>query len=153
MVNEAPNDNETTTRTSNVTNCSVLAVEIEEEEHIGRVARATLLQPMYENNVSVTTNASVIIQANLYTQFGPVYLGMVAGGIMDAFPERPFRILIESAWSSVIKLAKNKQVTITCSPPLELIHNKIDEPFSYPVLRLLCSSVNFIHYKQTPSHL
>lgn len=46
IVPVASKDNETTTKTGDVTDGSVLTVETEDEKRVLRVARATTLQPM-----------------------------------------------------------------------------------------------------------
>lgn len=101
--------------------------------------------------LSDNKKASKLIQVDLYTPFWQQYQFMTAGGFIDVFPGRPFRILIAHASSSVINLAQNQRVAIRCLPPLEVNHNKNDEPFLHVVLQPISDYVNVVHYRPGPT--
>lgn len=75
---------------------------------------------------------------------------MSAGGIMNVFPERPYRMLIANTASSVVNIAKRHRFTITRPPSVQIIRHKAAEHFSYSASLPLPSSVNVVHYKPDP---
>lgn len=72
---------------------------------------------------------------------------------MDLSPGKPFCILNLNESSAVINIPNREWAAMTCSPPLEIMHNKFDEALSYPFLRLLPVFVNFVHYKPSSDNL
>lgn len=61
MVHEAPVDNRTASRTTDVTKGSVLAAETEEQGYVEGVARIMTLQPMSEASVRDGKSVSGIV--------------------------------------------------------------------------------------------
>lgn len=151
MVHEASVQNQPITRDINRSDGSVFAEKAVEQEHIVRVARAMILQPMSETPVLLNTNASIIVEVDTYPPLGRHYTCKTVCGVIDVFRRRPFRNLIGNISSSATNLAKHEQVAITCQTLLIIIQNKIYEPFFYSVSQLLPDSVNVVHYKTAPT--
>lgn len=55
-------------------------------------------------------------------------------------------MLFANAWSSLGDPVNHYQVTITCPLAFEIVHNKIDKTFMYPVLHVIPDSVSVGHY-------
>lgn len=72
---------------------------------------------------------------------------------MNVLPGIPFRIQNANVTSSAINLAGDQRVVIACPPPLQIIHSKVVEPFSYSVSQPLSDSVKVVHYKLAPVRL
>lgn len=72
-----------------------------EEEEL-RLARTVVLKWLSETSVLITTDANGVVQLQALENFKQDYQYIVARGLINVYPQRPFYIIIYNASNSVI---------------------------------------------------
>lgn len=94
-----------------------------------------------------------IVKVDSYTPFGHHNLCMDPCKIIDVARRGPFRILIVNESSAIVNPAAPQRVDITSLPPVETIHNDINDHYLYTVLHHLSKPVNVLPYMLAPVRL
>lgn len=151
MVHKASVDNRTTTKTTNVADGS--ASTLERKENISKRWKCNDTTIDGRNICLCPNTLTGTKQGYPYTPFAQQYSCTAAPGVMDNFSGWFFRILIATATSGVINLAKHQRFAITSPRPLEIIHNHLNATSSYPMSYFLHIYFKIVHYKQIPDGL
>lgn len=100
------------------------------------------LKPLPETSVLVAASTKCFVQIYAFTQFEQSYPCKTAYVVVYPSFQRPFYVIVSSASTSVIKLAKYMLVVTESPPPSEIPHIKNDEHFTYPPQSSKVDSVN-----------
>lgn len=112
-----------------------------------RVVRQAKIPQRSEGISIVATDARELIQIGLLLEFARTRAWMAASGIIDAFSNRPFNVIVVNLPSVSDPLAIHQQISASFSPTAAVTPNKCDALSPFILNPALCKSINLVPHQ------
>lgn len=95
----------------------------------------------------VATDRRGLVKIGAMLKWYSAQAWVTASGIIDAFPNKPFNVIVRSSTPAPHFTAKHRQIAAALPPLSATIHIIYDEPSPYNSNQLLCQSINLAHHQ------
>lgn len=94
-----------------------------------RLVKQMKLQPRVETTVLATSTAAGLLLVEPHSRFAAGHLTIMAGGIAEARPNKPFCVIIINISNRLVRPPKRTMVSHASPSPAYIVHLKGDKDF------------------------
>lgn len=113
----------------------------------GTPGRQTKMPPRSEELTLVATDAKELVRKGQLLECDSTQTWTTVTGIIDAFPSRPFIVIVLNPTNAPLFLAQNQWISIAFPYPSAIIHSKFHKHSAYILNPPLYETVNLAHHQ------